>query len=313
MDKVETAPSHQFVNSNQANKHTIASLFFDLKELFKGIVLVSNVLPVFAGFWLALYFTNASIADYWGLMLVTLIGSMFVMAGALVLNNWYEVDLDTAMKRTENRPTVTGSFSLNTVLAIGISFSVLGFIVLSFTTLESIVYAFIGWFTYVVLYTFWTKRKYAMNTIIGSVSGAVTPLIGWAAIDSAFHVVPIVLFLLMFIWQVPHTFSIAMKRYDEYKAAGVPMHPVVYGFASTKRQIFVYIACLLPLPFYLTEIGTPFVVLITLMNVGWLALAIRGFFVKNDVKWSRVIFVYSLSYLTIFFLFIIVATTPIFS
>jgi protoheme IX farnesyltransferase len=312
MDKVEIASSPQFVNNKPADRHTVASIFYDLNELFKGLVLMSNVLPVFAGFWLALYFTDASIVDYWGTLLITLIGSTFVMAGALVFNNWYEVDLDTAMKRTKNRPTVTGNFSLNTVLTMGISLTVLGFIVLLFTTLETTVYALIGWFTYVVLYTFWTKRKYAMNTIIGSVSGAVTPLIGWAAVDSAFHVVPIVLFLLMFIWQVPHTFSIAMKRYDEYKAAGVPMHPVVYGFASTKRQVTVYIACLLPLPFYLTAVGTPFVVLTTLMNIGWLAIAIRGFFTKNDVKWARMIFVYSLGYLTIFFLFIIVVTSPIF-
>lgn len=313
MDKVETAPSHQFVNSDSANKQSIASLFFDLKELFKGMVLISNVLPVFAGFWLALYFTNSAITDYWGSLLLTLIGSAFVMAGALVLNNWYEVDLDTAMKRTANRPTVTGNFSLKTVLGIGISFTIIGFIVLLFTTLETTVYAFIGWFTYVVLYTFWTKRKYAMNTIIGSVSGAVTPLIGWAAIDSAYHVVPIVLFLLMFIWQVPHTFSIAMKRYNEYKAADVPMYPVVYGFAATKRQVVVYIACLLPLPFFLTALGTPFIVLTSLMNIGWLALAIRGFFMKNDVTWARMIFVYSLSYLTIFFLLMVIVTMPLFT
>ena len=309
MNKTETAPS-QLLNNDITDKQSISRLFFDLKELLKGLVLVSNVLPVFAGFWLALYFTGASIIDNWGVMLLTLIGSTLVMGGALVLNNWYEVDLDTAMKRTENRPTVTGNMSLKTVLIIGISLTVAGFVFLLFTTLETTVYALIGWVTYVVLYTLWTKRKYAMNTIIGSVSGAVTPLIGWAAIDSAFHVVPIVLFLIMFIWQVPHTFSIAMKRHDEYKAAGVPMHPVVYGFASTKRQIAVYVACLLPLPFYLSALGTSFIVIATLLNIGWIALAIRGFYMKDEVKWARINFVYSLTYLTVFLLTMIVLSTP---
>src|SRR5690606_6061656 len=116
-----------------------------------------------------------------------------------------------------------------------------------FTTLEATLYSLIGWFTYVVLYTFWSKRKYTINTIIGSVSGAVTPLIGWAAITSSYHIVPIGFFLILFIWQVPHTFAIAMRRVEEYRAAGVPMLPVVAGFEATKRQIFIYVACLLPL------------------------------------------------------------------
>src|SRR5690625_7857570 len=80
---------------------------------------------------------------------------------------------------------------------------------LLFTSMEATLYAFVGWFTYVVLYTLWTKRRYTLNTIVGSLSGAVTPLIGWSAIDSAIHVVPMIMFLLLFIWQIPHTFAIA--------------------------------------------------------------------------------------------------------
>src|SRR5699024_3685477 len=111
--------------------------------------------------------------------------------------------------------------------------TVAGHVLMLFTTYEAFVYAFLGWFTYVVLYTFWSKRKYTLNTVIGSISGAFTPLIGWATITSAYHIVPIVLFIVLFIWQIPHTFAIAMRRYDEYKAAGVPMLPVVYGFDIT--------------------------------------------------------------------------------
>lgn len=289
------------------------SIVFDVVKLVKGLVLVSNILPVFTGFWLALYFSEASFMANWELFLLTMAGSTFVMAGALILNNWYEVDLDKAMLRTEKRPTVTGSIPLKVILAMGISATVIGFILLLFTTMETTLYAFIGWFTYVVLYTFWSKRKYTLNTIIGSVSGAVTPLIGWAAIDSSLHVVPVVLFIVLFIWQVPHTFAIAIKRFDEYKAAGVPMLPVVYGFKFTKRQIFIYIACLLPLPFFLTSLGTPFVVIASILNVGWLILAVQGFSAKDDVKWARKIFIYSLNYLVILFLMMVVVTTPQFS
>jgi len=294
-------------------KEKIFALMTDLRSLFKGLVLVSNVLPIITGFWLAIYFTNTSIAANWSLFLLTIIGSTFVMAGALVLNNWYEVDLDREMDRTKKRPTVTGSISMNTVLAIGISFSIIGFILLFFTTIGAAIYAFVGWFTYVILYTMWSKRKYTLNTVIGSVSGAVTPLIGWAAIAPSYHLVPLVLALILFIWQIPHTFAIAMRRSDEYKAAGVAMLPVVRGVDFTKRQIVIYIACLLPLPFLLVSLGTTFVLIATVLNVGWLIIGISGFFTKDNLKWARVNFLYSVNYLAILFILMIIVTLPIFN
>jgi protoheme IX farnesyltransferase len=296
-------------SAHQSKRSTLLS---DLKSLFKATVLIANVLPVISGFWLALYFTDNSFTDYWIIFLLAMIGSTLVMAGALVLNNWYDVDIDTIMQRTKNRPTVTGNISMNVVLAIGIVTSILGLIILLFTTLEAAIYAFIGWFLYVVPYTMWTKRKYTFNTVIGSLSGAVTPMIGWAAIDSAFHIVPIILFLILFIWQMPHTFAIAIRKYDEYKAAGVAMLPVVHGFEVTKRQMVIYIACLLPLPFYLAQLGWTFIIIATLLNLGWLAVGISGFFVKDVVKWARWNFLYSVNYLLLIFLMVIAVTLPMF-
>jgi len=289
-----------------------STLFADIRALFKAPVLIANVLPVLTGFWLALYFTGASFNDYWDLFFLTVIGSTLVMAGALVINNWYDVDIDTVMDRTKHRPTVTGHFSLKMVLTIGITLSVLGFILLLFTTIEAAIYALVGWVTYCFLYTMWSKRRYTLNTVIGSVSGAVTPLIGWTAIESGFHIIPIILALILFIFQMPHTFAIAIKKYDEYKAARVAMLPVVYGLAMTKRQMVVYVACLLPLPFYLAPLGTTFIVLATLLNIGWLAVSIYGFFTKNDHKWAHVIFLYSVNYITILFLMMIIVTMPAF-
>jgi len=289
------------------------TLLAELKSLTKSIVLVANVLPVFVGFWLAIYFTNGSLLAHIDTLIITVIGSTLTVAGALILNNWYEVDLDREMKRTQKRPTVTGTLSMNTILALGIIASALGLGIMLLVTFEAFVYSFLGWFTYVVLYTFWSKRRYTLNTMIGSVSGAFTPLIGWAAIDSAYHVVPITLFVILLIWQIPHTFAITIRRYEEYKAAGVPMLPVVYGFEVTKRQTVVYIACLLPLPLFLSSLGMAFVAIATVVNLIWLIIGLRGFFVKDDVKWADTIFYFSLSYLTIFFVLLIGATLPIFN
>ncbi len=292
----------------QVKTRQIATFVADMMALFKGIVLIANVLPVFIGFWLALVFTNISFAMHLNLFFLTIIGSTLVMAGALVLNNWYEVDLDTAMDRTQIRPTVTGRISLKATLILGIVLSIIGFVFLAFTTWEAVLYAFIGWFTYVIMYTMWTKRKYTLNTVVGSISGAVTPLIGWAAVAPVNHIVPIVLFMILFIWQMPHTFAIAMKRHDEYKAAGVAMLPVIRGFEMTKRQMFVYVACLLPFPFFLAPLGIVFIAVSTLMNLAWLGLVIRGFFVKDDMKWARINFVVSVNYIAIIFIMMFLVT-----
>ncbi|ASN06974.1 heme o synthase [Virgibacillus necropolis] len=311
MNIEETPTSQKIEKSTASNDKSVPTLASDLKALFKLVVLIANALPVLTGFWLALYFTDAFFADYWGIFLLTIIGSTMVMAGALILNNWYDADIDAVMARTKNRPTVTGTIPLNLVLKLGIVLSILGFILLFFTTIEATLYAFVGWFTYVVLYTMWSKRRYTLNTVIGSLSGAVTPLIGWAAIEPAYHIVPIVLFLLLFIWQMPHTFAIAMKKYEEYKAAEVAMLPVVYGFEMTKRQIVVYIACLLPLPFFLAQLGTTFIVIATVLNICWLAAGIGGFFTKKDLKWAQVMFLCSVNYVTILFLMMIIVTLPV--
>lgn len=285
----------------ETEKQSIKTILQDIKSLVKGVVLIANVLPILSGFWLALYFTNESFLDNIEKFVFMTIGGTLVMAGALILNNWYEVDLDRAMGRTQERPTVTGNFSMKTVLTLGILATVLGHILMLFTTYEAFVYAFLGWFTYVVLYTFWSKRKYTLNTVIGSVSGAFTPLIGWATVTSAYHIVPIVLFIILFIWQIPHTFAIAMRRYDEYKAAGVPMLPVVYGFDITKRQNAVYIACLLPLPLFLISLGTFFVVFMSILNIVWFIIAVRGIFKEDNIGYANTMFYYSLMYLTVVF------------
>ena len=293
---------------NKQNTLSYKEFFIDFKRLVKGIVLLANVSPVIVGFWLAIHFTGADFIMHWETFLIVTIGSVFVIAGALMLNNWYEVDLDKEMIRTQFRPTVTGHFSLRMVLWLGISFSVIGLIIISMTTLEAALYAFLGWFTYVVLYTFWSKRKYTLNTIIGSVSGAFTPLIGWAAITSANHIVPIVLFVILFLWQIPHTFAIAMRRFDEYKAAGVPMLPVIYGMEMTKRQSFVYVLLLFPLPFFLGTLGTSFLIIATTMNVIWIVISVKGFFMKDNIKWAHQRSYYSLTYLTIVFGGMIIVT-----
>ncbi len=293
------------------NTKSFKGFMTDVKNLTKGKVLFANVFPIIATFWMALFFADVTFIEIWDKFIFMLIGGTLVVAGALIFNNWYEVDLDEKMERTQERPTVTGNMRMSTVLMLGILTTGIGHAILFFTSLEAFAYAFIGWFTYVVLYTFWTKRRYTLNTVVGSISGAVTPLIGWAVVAPAYHIVPIVLFIILFLWQIPHTFAIAMRRHDDYKAANVPMLPVVYGFDMTKRQNAVYVACLLPLPFFLISLGTTFVAITTILNIVWLYISIRGIFKKDDIKYANTVFYYSLLYLGVVFGMIMVL--PIFA
>ncbi|QAS51134.1 heme o synthase [Halobacillus litoralis] len=286
------------------------SLLADIKSLIKVGIINSNLITTFTGFWLAVYFTGTSFSNQWITFLLTMLGTAFVIAGGCIINNWFDRDIDPIMSRTSNRPTVTGTMSLSLIKTLGIGISILGFVTLLFTTWQAALWGAFGWFVYVVLYTMWSKRKYTINTVVGSFSGAVPPLIGWSAVDPGLQLEAVILFLIMFIWQTPHFLALAMKKKDEYKAAGIPMLPVVHGFKMTKRQIVIYVACLLPLPIYLASLGSIFLVTAFVLSFGWLALGISGFFMKDDYKWATWMFIYSLNYLTIMFFMMVIVTLP---
>lgn len=285
------------------------SIWKEFLALIKVGIVNSNAITTFTGIWLALYFNGKGFLSNIDIVLFTMIGSSLVIAGSCAINNYYDRDIDHLMERTKDRPTVTGKMNPVHALWLGIFLLTIGFMFMLMTTLTATLISLVGVVTYVFLYTMWSKRLYTINTVIGSVSGAVPPLIGWAAIDANLSVVAWVLFLIMFIWQPPHFLALAMRRTEEYRAANIPMLPVVHGFDITKRQIMVWIVCLLPLPFYLYELGTGFVILATLLNIGWIIMGIKNFKNKEqEMKWATKMFVYSINYLTILFVSMVLFT-----
>lgn len=286
----------------------IKSVWKEISAVIKIGIVHSNLITTFTGLWLALHFMGEKFLENLHVVFFTLFGSALIIAGSCSVNNYIDRDIDHLMERTKNRPTVTGTIEPKRVLWLGIILITVGTLSLLMTTVAAAIFGLIGVVTYVFLYTMWTKRNYTLNTVVGSIAGAIPPVIGWAAVDPHFHVVPFILFLLMFLWQPPHFLALAMKRCEEYRAAGIPMLPVVHGFAMTKRQMVIWVACLLPLPFYLFSLGTPFLTIATLLNVGWLILGLYGFKMKDDLKWAKWMFVYSLNYLTILFVAMVIVT-----
>ncbi|MBL4952548.1 heme o synthase [Neobacillus sp. OS1-32] len=284
------------------------SAWKDFMALIKIGIVNSNLITTFTGLWLALHFTGQSFLENLDLVLFTVAGSSLIIAGSCVINNYVDRDIDHLMERTKSRPTVTGKVAAVKVLGLGILFIGLGTLSLLFTSVTATVIGLLGVFSYVFLYTLWSKRQLVSNTIIGSISGAVPPLIGWAAVDPNLDIMAWALFILMFAWQPPHFYALAMRRVEEYRAAGIPMLPVVKGFKTTKLHILFWVALLLPLPFFFVKLGIPFLILATLLNLGWLVLGIFGYKIKDDIKWAKLMFVYSLQYLTIIFVAMVLVT-----
>ncbi|MFJ7933015.1 heme o synthase [Sporosarcina sp. NPDC096371] len=282
------------------------SVLKDFLALIKIGIVNSNMITAFTGLFLAFQFSGKNFLQHIDLLIYALGGSGLIIAGSAALNNLIDRDIDPIMSRTKSRPTVTGRFKASTVWAIAFTFIIAGEALLFAASPAAGLWGLAGIFSYVVLYSMWSKRRHVSNTIVGSISGAIPPLIGWAAVEPALGAGAWALFLIMFIWQPPHFYALAMRRTEEYRAANIPMLPVVKGFARTKKSMLVWVLLLFPLPFLLTELGISFIVLATVLNIGWLYLALKGFKAKDDLKWASAMFIYSLNYMTILFVAMII-------
>ncbi|WP_078430629.1 heme o synthase [Alkalihalobacterium alkalinitrilicum] len=278
----------------------------DYLTLGKIGIVTSNLITTFAGLFLAAKYSGISLTDNLHIFVFALIGAALVMAGGCTLNNFIDRDIDPVMERTKERPSVNGRFQANHILWVGLIQSAIGIMFLALTNSVAAVIGILGLFVYVVLYSMWSKRTHSLNTVVGSISGAVPPLIGWAAIDPSLHTYAWLLFFIMFFWQPPHFLALAMKRCEEYRAAGIPMLPVVAGFAVTKRQMVLYVAILIPVSLMLAPFGLVYTIVAAALGIGWLILGIAGFKMKDDIKWARLMFVYSLNYLTILFVLMVI-------
>ncbi|HET7580956.1 MAG TPA: heme o synthase [Bacillales bacterium] len=281
----------------------------DFIEVSKTGIVISNLITTFTGLWLALHFTGQSFFSHLDTVLWTLLGTAFIVAGGCALNNYIDRDIDPVMERTHERPSATGRLSGAQILWYGLLMSALGIAFLLLTgSYVATVCGLAGLFVYVIVYTMWLKRTHSLNTIVGGISGALPPLIGWAAVDPGLGLTAWELFLVMFFWQPPHFLALAMKRVEEYRAAGIPMLPVVAGFEFTKRQINTYLVALVVSSLFLYSLGTVYLIVSALLGIGWIVLGYSSSRFKDDVAWAKAMFVYSLNYLTVLFVLMVIVT-----
>jgi len=204
-------------------------------KLTKPGVLYGNVLTALAGFLLA----SHGQVD-WLLFLALTSGMTLVIASACVINNYLDQDIDSKMERTKVRPLIRGDVSGKGAVIYSIVLGVVGMAILvAFTNWLVVAVGLLGFIDYVVLYGMLSKRLSIHGTLVGSISGAAPILAGYCAVSGALDVGALLVFLVLFLWQMPEFYSIAIYRQKEYAAAGVPVMSVVKGKQNTIIQIFI--------------------------------------------------------------------------
>lgn len=278
-----------------------------LSKTIKTGIIKSNLIPMLAGLTLSLYTYEINPLDRLDNIVLALIGTFLVIGAAGAFNNLYDRDIDSLMERTKNRPTVTGEIKTGKVLVIAVSMAVLGVLALSLTTLLAGLLGFLGLFFYIVPYTMWSKRRTIYNTEIGSVSGAMPPLIGWSSIyPDITHPAILGLFVITVIWQMPHFYSIAIRKHKEYRAAKVPMLPVVKGIRRTYLQTNFYLILLIATSFLFSSLSIGLMLVSLLLSVIWLGLSIFGYRRMDSESWAKSMFIYSLIHMTTLFSTVII-------
>jgi protoheme IX farnesyltransferase len=236
-----------------------------------------------------------------------------IAAGASgCLNMAYDSDIDGLMTRTATRPIPMGYVAREDALAFGWTLSVAAVATMGLFVnfLAAGLLAFTVFF-YVGVYTLWLKRRTPQNIVIGGLSGALPPAIGWAAVTGDLSLAPLLLVAIIFTWTPPHFWALSLWRSEDYARAGVPMLPVVKGKPHTRLQILLYTLVLVPLgisPALLGIGGVLYLVASGGIGLWFLWEAIATFREKNDVKEPAAhrLFGVSLLYLTALFATLIV-------
>ena len=280
----------------------------DYYSLTKPGVLYGNALTVAAGYFLAAQGTFDV-----GLFLAVFIGSSLIIASACVLNNVLDQDIDRIMDRTKKRALVAGKIKGLHATIFSIALGVIGLIILQlYTNFLVVLLGIIGFITYVWLYGALSKRRSIHGTLVGSISGAIPIVAGYCAVTGTLDIGAILVFVILFTWQFPEFYSIAIYRSREYRAANIPVLPVVKGNHRTKIEILFYTVAFVVSSLLLTTFGYTgyiYFAVMTLVGVYWTWLAVRGFSAINDDAWARRMFGFSM--ISVLVLCVMLAIGPV--
>lgn len=259
----------------------------DYYRLTKPGIIYGNALSAVAGF----LFASARHIDPLTLIYMVL-GLSLVIASACVCNNYLDRGIDNQMSRTKRRALVTGLIKPRQALVFAAVLLVAGVLLLAFgTTSVALLAALFGFMAYVALYGY-AKRTTVHGTIIGSISGAVPPVVGYTAVTGQIDSTALLLFAVLVFWQMPHFYAIALFRAKDYAKAHIPVLPLVYGERTTRWSIQLYIiwftisaVCIA----VFAHAGWVYGIGMTVVGIGWLA---KGWlrWRAPTIPWARMMF-----------------------
>lgn len=265
----------------------------DYYALAKPGIIMGNLIATASGFFLA----SKGNVDF-PLLLFVLAGTALVIASGCVFNNYIDRDIDVKMERTKLRVLVLGKVSNSAALAYAALLGMLGFGTLAlFTNHAALFFAALGFVVYVGAYSLHYKRSSVHGTLIGSLSGACPPVIGYVAVTGQFDAAGAILLIVYCLWQIPHSYAIAIYRFDDYKAANIPVLPVKQGIKSAQVHIIGYIIGFAVAAMLLAErgyAGNIYALVIGLMSLYWLYLAKVGYQKDQEALWGKKLFIFSI-------------------
>jgi protoheme IX farnesyltransferase len=268
-------------------------------RITKPGIIAGNLISVTGGFLLA---SKGNVKT--DLLLLTIAGVSLVIASGCVVNNCADKNLDRLMARTCHRALARGLVPRYAALLYAAILGAAG-VALLWTTKNLLTLSIVlaGFIIYAGIYTLYLKRQSVYAALIGSLAGAAPPLAGYCAASNRFDSGALILLFIFSLWQMPHFYSIAIFRLEDYAAAAIPVVPLKLGIFATKKHIMGYILAFTVATLLLTVMGYTgyhyFMVALALCVV-WLFLAWAGFKASDDRLWAKKLFTYSI--VTIFVL-----------
>lgn len=281
------------------------ALIADLYALTKPRIVRLNIFMCGVGIWLA------PGSSAWTLIALTIIGTSLAVASANALNMFLERDYDLLMERTADRPLPARRLNPRLALAFGLALGIACVPVLLLVNTLTTVLAVLALGSYVCVYTP-LKRKTPLALLVGAIPGAMPPLMGWTAVTGALEIGGVTLFLIVFLWQVPHFLAIALYYKEDYARAGIRTVPNVQGDRWAKWQALSYAVGLVLVSISLVplKLAGPFYLATALVAGSWfIAVCLRGFSAGATTLWARKLFIASLVYLPVLCIGLIVDVT----
>lgn len=266
--------------------------FADYYKNIKPGIVYGNVLHAFLGACFGLLVLNN-----WAPVVPALVGIALVIASACTVNNYFDRDIDTYMKRTKSRPTVKGQIGRSSTIMQATLLGVAGFCILLFAVNVTVaLLGVVAYIWYAGLYT-WAKRKTVHSTLIGTIPGALPVTAGYVAVVGWIDIVAILLTVLLIVWQLPHFYAIAVFRKKEYEAAKIPVLASFVTHSAMQKIIIATIAiyvAVLGMTLYFAQVAMGVYAVFVLLGLWWLIDAVRTQSRFQHIAWARRIFGHSL-------------------